>query len=130
MRVFRPLPLNRPMSRRPFPPGFAFLLATAFLVANLYAEAYPPQLSGTVVDTSGALIIGATVQVRNSDGTVQRTTQSDSNGSFTISGLPAGKYQLVVSNPGFETKELAVTMVLPFFLELLHEVRGVQEPAD
>ena len=83
---------------------------TAFFVANLYAEAYPPQLSGTVVDTSGALIIGATVEVRSSDGAVQRTTQSDSNGSFTISALPAGNYQLVVSNPGFETKEIPVTI--------------------
>ena len=41
-------------------------------------KAYPPQLSGTVVDTSGAVIAGATVQVRSANGTVQRTTQSDS----------------------------------------------------
>ncbi len=40
-------------------------------------KAYPPQLSGTVVDTSGAVIAGATVQVRSANGTVQRTTQSD-----------------------------------------------------
>ena len=50
-------------------------------------KAYPPQLSGTVVDTSGAVIAGATVQVRSANGTVQRTTQSDTNGSFIISGL-------------------------------------------
>ena len=70
----------------------------------------PPQLSGTVVDTSGAVIAGATVQVRSANGTVQRTTQSDTNGSFTISGLPAGNYRLVVSHPGFETKEIPVTI--------------------
>ena len=73
-------------------------------------KAYPPQLSGTVVDTSGAVIAGATVQVRSADGTVQRTTQSDRNGSFIISGLPAGNYRLVVSNPDFETKEMPVTI--------------------
>ncbi len=73
-------------------------------------KAYPPQLSGTVVDTSGAAIAGATVQVRSANGTVQRTTQSDRNGSFTISGLPAGNYRLVVSNPDFETKEIPVTI--------------------
>jgi protocatechuate 3,4-dioxygenase beta subunit len=53
-------------------------------------KAYPSQLSGTVVDTSGAVIAGATVQVRSANGTVQRTTQSDTNGSFIISGLAAG----------------------------------------
>jgi len=68
------------------------------------------QLSGNVVDTSGAVIAGATVQVRSANGTVQITTQSDANGSFIISGLSAGNYRLVVSNPGFETKEVPVTI--------------------
>jgi outer membrane cobalamin receptor len=69
-----------------------------------------PVLSGTVVDTSGAVIAGATVQVRSANGTVQRTTQSDKNGSFIISGLAAGNYRLVVSSLDFETKEIPVTI--------------------
>src|SRR5271166_2153866 len=73
-------------------------------------QAYPPQLSGTVVDTSGAVIAGATVQVRSANGTVQKTAQSDRNGSFIISGLATGNYRLVVSDPGFETKEVSVTI--------------------
>jgi len=73
-------------------------------------RAYPPQLSGTVVDTSGAVIVGATVQVRSANGTVQRKTQSGTNGSFMISGLAPGNYRLVVSNPGFETKEILVAI--------------------
>ncbi len=73
-------------------------------------KAYPPQLSGTVVDTSGAVIAGATVQLRSADGTVRSTTQSDRNGCFIISGLAAGNYRLVVSNPDFESKEIPVTI--------------------
>ena len=72
-----------------------------------------PQLTGTAVDTSGAVIAGATVLVLSEDGTVQRTTQSDRNGSFIISGVSAGNYRLVVSNPGFETKEIPVTIGTP-----------------
>ena len=68
------------------------------------------QLSGTVVDKSGASIAGATVQVLGPNGTVQVTTQSDRNGSFIISGLSAGDYRFVVSNPGFETKEIPVSI--------------------
>jgi hypothetical protein len=74
------------------------------------AVAKPPQLSGVVVDTSGAVIAGATVQVRGADGTVQITTQSDANGSFIVSGLSAGSYRLVVSNANFETKEIPVSI--------------------
>ncbi len=73
-------------------------------------KAYLPRLSGTVVDTSGAVIARATVQVRSANGTVQRTAQSDTNGSFIFSGLAAGNYRLVVSDPGFETKEMPVTV--------------------
>jgi hypothetical protein len=67
-------------------------------------------LSGTVVDTSGAVIAGATVEVRNASRVVQKTVQSDTYGTFLISGLPAGSYQLVVSSAGFETKEILVTL--------------------
>jgi hypothetical protein len=73
-------------------------------------KAFPPQLSGTVVDTSGAVIAGATVHLQSTNGTVQRTTQSETNGSFILSGLAVGNYRLVVSNPGFETKEIPVTI--------------------
>ena len=73
-------------------------------------KAYPPQLSGSVFDVSGGVIAGATVQVRSANGTVQMTTRSDVNGSFSISRLSAGNYRLVVSNPGFETKEIPVTI--------------------
>ena len=68
------------------------------------------QLSGIVVDTSGTALAGATVMVRSADGTVERLTQSDSNGVFSISGLAAGNYQLVVSSPGFATKEMPVAI--------------------
>ncbi len=73
-------------------------------------KAYITPLSGTVVDTSGAAIAGATVQVQSANGAVQRATQSETNGSFILSGLAAGSYRLVVSNPGFETKEVLVTI--------------------
>jgi len=71
-------------------------------------KAYPPELSGTVVDKSGAVIAGAKVRVRGANGTVQKTTQSDASGSFVISGLLAGNYLIVVSDPGFESKETPV----------------------
>jgi hypothetical protein len=73
-------------------------------------KANPPQLSGTVVDPSGAVIAGATVQVRSANGTVQRTVHSGTNGSFIFSGLAAGNYRLAVSSSGFETKEIPVSL--------------------
>ncbi len=68
------------------------------------------QISGTVADTSGAVIARATVQVCNASGTVLRATQSGANGAFILSGLSPGDYLVVVSNPGFETNEVPVTI--------------------
>ncbi|HTD53758.1 MAG TPA: TonB-dependent receptor [Silvibacterium sp.] len=70
----------------------------------------PSQLSGNVIDASGAVIAGANVQLRSANGDVQATTQSDTNGSFAISGLSAGDYDLVVSGPSFETREIPITI--------------------
>ena len=67
-------------------------------------------LSGTVADVSGAVIAGATVQLRTASDTVLRTTQADTYGSFTFPGVPAGNYRVVVSSAGFETKEVPVTI--------------------
>ena len=88
----------------------AFILIVFFCEpAARAASGDPPQMSGTVVDTSGAVIAGATVQVRSAKGAVRITAKSDANGSFTI-GLTAGTYRLVISNPGFESKEIPVTI--------------------
>jgi hypothetical protein len=77
-------------------------------LAGTSDSANSPPLSGTVVDASGAVISGATVQVRSGDGVMQRTVRTDTNGSFILSGLAAGSYRLVVSNPGFEIKDVPV----------------------
>ena len=94
-------------------PLIAALIILVCSTASLSAAANAQgiiQLSGIVVDTSGAVIAGATVQVRSANGTVQMTTQTGANGSFIISRLSAGEYRLVVSHPGLETKEIPVTI--------------------
>lgn len=72
--------------------------------------AHPPQLSGIVVDASGAAIAEAIVQVQGTNGDAQRTSRTDKNGSFTLAAPAAGNYRLIVSSPGFETKEMSVNI--------------------
>src|SRR3984957_16083945 len=73
-------------------------------------KANPAQVSGTVVDSSGAVMAGATVQIRSVDGAEKAKTRTDANGAFSISGLAASNYRLVVASAGFETKEIPVTI--------------------
>jgi hypothetical protein len=88
------------------------VVALSLAILASASASLPAQQTATirVTDQTGAAIPRATVQVRSADGSVQRTTQPDSNGSLIISGLAAGNYRLVVSNPGFESKEISVTL--------------------
>ena len=60
-------------------------------------------ISGTVTDSSGAVIAGATVTATSqaTNAAVARSTSND--GSFTISGLAPGPYTLNVMARGFQT---------------------------
>ena len=91
-------------------------------------EAHASQLSGTVVDPSGAVIAGATVQLQRAEDPVLRTTQTDIYGAFIVSGLPVGNYRAVVSKPDFESKTIPVTVPatgVPAPLRIVLAVRAV-----
>jgi hypothetical protein len=110
------------MPRRP-------VVITSILFATIWcAWAADVRVAGSVVDASGAAISGVTVQVQRAKGTVLTTTQSDTNGSFTVSGLSAGDYRLVVSHAQFETKEIPFTIAInetPAPLRISLAVSGV-----
>ncbi|MEK6398255.1 MAG: carboxypeptidase regulatory-like domain-containing protein, partial [Terriglobus sp.] len=57
---------------------------------------------GSVQDTTGALIPGATVKADAPALGVTRTVTSSSNGTFSIPNLPAGTYTITVTSQGFQ----------------------------
>ncbi len=73
-------------------------------------DAHPSQVSGTVVDSSGALLPRVSVQVWSANGAALSTTQTDRNGAFTLSGLLPGWYRIVVSKPDFGSREISLTI--------------------
>lgn len=56
---------------------------------------------GTVSDSTGARIANAAVILRNPDTSRERHTTTDDHGDFRVSELPAGTYEVSVSQPGF-----------------------------
>jgi hypothetical protein len=62
-------------------------------------------ISGTVTDPTGALIVGATVTLTNTDrGQTIRVLKTNSAGFYTGGSLPLGTYTVTVSDPGFKTE--------------------------
>lgn len=59
------------------------------------------EISGTVTDPTGAIIPNAIVEVRGIGMPSGRRARANANGEFSITGLPAGRYEVRVSFPGF-----------------------------
>jgi len=60
-------------------------------------------LSGTVTDSGGGVVPGATVVVKNNATGVSQTTVTNSTGAFSVPGINAGTYTVTVSLSGFKT---------------------------
>ena len=59
------------------------------------------EVTGAVSDVTGAIIPNASIILHSVKEGTRRTTHSNAEGRFTFGGLPAGRYQIEVSSPGF-----------------------------
>jgi len=83
-------------------------IALVFLLACLpaaSAQSDRGSLTGVVSDSKGLVIQKAAVSMRNVDSGEAYKTLTTDTGSFTLSSLPAGKYDLNVEAPGFKGYE-------------------------
>src|SRR5437660_6148032 len=63
-------------------------------------------LSGTVFDSSGAVVPGATITAKNKSTASTSTAISGGDGLFTIPALEPGNYMVTVTMRGFATAAL------------------------
>ncbi len=59
------------------------------------------RIAGTVRDAQGAVIVKADVTAENADTGERRTVTTDESGSFVLTALPPGAYQISISAHGF-----------------------------
>ncbi len=83
-------------------------IATAALLcsvgtASMYAQSDRGTVSGVVKDPSGAAVPGAKLKLRDLDSNASYSGVSTGTGNYTISSVPAGKYELTVEMKGFKT---------------------------
>ena len=83
----------------------------ALLCLPLLAAAQQTGLSGKVTDASGAVIAGATVDVKEA-GASTFHTKSNGDGTWLVPSLNAGDYTVTVTAPGFSTMETKVSMLV------------------
>ena len=95
--------------------GFALLLVIGVLgvLQPAWSQEVTAAIVGTVVDPSGAPIKDATVTATDTERGTVRTAQTNDSGSYNITRVPVGTYEVKVSAPGFQTAvHSAFTLVL------------------
>jgi hypothetical protein len=65
-------------------------------------------IEGTVVDVSGAVVVDAAVEIRNSVSGYMRSTETNTSGEFVFSNVPLNSYHLLLSHEGFHPAVAAV----------------------
>jgi hypothetical protein len=67
------------------------------------------EVSGHITDRSGAIVSGVTVMLRDASGKTRQTT-TGADGSFHLTELPAGRYELSATAIGFKTVKQAIEL--------------------
>src|SRR5882757_4606512 len=79
------------------------LLVTA---TSILAQSDTSSISGTVTDTSGALVPNAQITIHNNATLADRTIESNENGVYNLTNLPPGSYSIRVTKAGFQKSTL------------------------
>ena len=105
--------------RRSWKPGFlrlAMMIAAVLALAlacNLPSRAQQifGTITGTVTDASGSAVPAVTVAARNTATNLTVNAKSATTGSYSISNLPAGIYELTFTKEGFEAERHTEVLV-------------------
>src|SRR5271166_24815 len=85
----------------------AMLVAMAIgCTLSAYAQTTLGGITGTVTDTSGAVISGATVNLTGNETKLSRTQTTSTTGSYSFVNLPLGTYNLSFTQQGFQSQNV------------------------
>src|SRR5579859_2316011 len=79
------------------------MCAVLLCVSGVRSQQNTADILGTVTDTSGAVVPGATVTLTNIGTNVSQTTQSSGTGDYTFTLVQVGNYSIKVQAAGFKT---------------------------
>ncbi|QQS43019.1 MAG: TonB-dependent receptor [Acidobacteriota bacterium] len=89
-------------------------LLTLALSAFAFGQGTTGEIEGTVTDSTGAVVPGATVRIQSTGSTAgfSRTVSVDENGYFIVSNLQPGAYRVTIESSGFDSFTKTVTVVV------------------
>ncbi len=87
-----------------FSAKFVVVLVLLLLAIPVFAQIPTATVLGTIKDSSGAVVPGATVTIQNVDTNATRTTTTETDGSYRVPALNVGNYTVKAEKSGFGTQ--------------------------
>src|SRR5690349_4370175 len=81
----------------------SFLIVVVGFVTGAFAQTGTSNITGTVRDTNGAVVPGATVTAKNEATNATQTQSTTDAGLYAFTSLPVGRYTITVEKSGFKT---------------------------
>jgi len=81
----------------------ALLLSALVFCLPAAAQTFRGSILGTVSDPTGGVVAGATVTAKNTATGLTRTTETSSDGTYSIPELAVGTYDVTATGSGFQT---------------------------
>src|SRR6266850_4535304 len=100
------------MLKRPCTSISCALILILVSAVSFSAQITTGEITGTVMDQSGAAVAGATVTAECPDTKQSRTVTSGSGGEYRLSGMAICVYKVSVSAQGFKTTVRDVTVTV------------------
>ncbi len=72
----------------------------------LFAQSTDGLISGTVRDSSGAIVAGAKLEILNANTGVNTRAETNGQGIYSFPALNTGRYRITATHPGFQTSIL------------------------
>ncbi len=85
-----------------------FLAFAMMFQSSAFAQVETGQIGGTVADPQGAVIPGATITVSSSDTGATRNSTTTGDGTYIITNLQPGNYEIKIEGAGFAAKSVPV----------------------
>ena len=90
----------------------AFLLLMCVVASiDCRAQVSTATLTGSVTDSTGAVIPGAPITLTNSATRLTKQTLSNASGLYSFDYVPVGSYSVTATGPGFGTQTLTLQLV-------------------
>ena len=105
------------MSRLVISLGFSLCVASPVATYAQSSSANAGTVRGSVLDPSGAAIMGATVEIQNPVSHYDKSVQTDAQGNFEFDNVPYNNYHLSASAKGFQGGEQDINVRSPVPVE-------------